>query len=168
MTPGLLLAALLAAPSVHGQAVRKHPFTVFNATGFAQKPDLTQYGLARIMVIYPDFMWEGNKILDATSLPDHTRITTFAQLANQTSDTVVIDIEHWPRSGRSCPGCQSVKKYDTVLQWFETFCSSSKCRLIRCASNTGLLAAIQEKGSPGYAAWQRQNDGLASIVAFSR
>ena len=37
MTPGLLLAALLAAPSVHGQAVRKHPFTVFDATGFAPK-----------------------------------------------------------------------------------------------------------------------------------
>jgi O-antigen ligase len=168
MTPGLLLAALLlAAPSVHGQAVsRKHPFRVFDATGFAQKPDLTQYGLARIMVIYPNFMWEGNKIPDATSLPDHSRITTFAQLANQTSDTVVIDIEHWPVVGDPAPVAESVKKYDMVLQWFKTSAPAVSVGLYGVLPVRDYWRAIQEKGLPGYAAWQKQDDSLASIAPF--
>ena len=143
----LLAAWLLAAPSVAGQAVSaNHPFPVFDATGFAHKPDLTKYGLERIMVLYPNFMWEGNKIPDATSLPDHSRITTFAQLANQTTGTVVIDIEHWPVVGEAATVAESVKKYETVLQWFKTSAPAVNARLIRCASYTGLLEGNSREG----------------------
>jgi hypothetical protein len=163
----LLTALLLAAPSVEGQAVSaKHPFPVFDATGFAHKPDLTQYGLDGIMVIYPNFMWEGNKIPDATSLPDHTRITTFAQLANQTTGTVVIDIEHWPVVGDAAAVAGSVKKYDTVLQWFKTSAPGVSVGLYGVLPIRDYWRAIQQQGPAGYAAWQKENDSLASIAPF--
>ena len=51
----LMLAAVLLAPAgVRGQDVSpKHPFLVFEATNFTQKPDLTRYGVKRIAVVYP-------------------------------------------------------------------------------------------------------------------
>jgi hypothetical protein len=163
----LLAALLLTAPRIESQAVSaKHPFPVFDATGFAHKPDLTQYGLERIMVLYPNFMWEGNKIPDATSLPDHSRITTFAQLANQTTGTVVIDIEHWPVVGDPAAIAESVKKYETVLQWFKTSAPGVSAGLYGVLSIRDYWRAIQEQGPPGYAAWQKQDDSLASIAPF--
>jgi hypothetical protein len=167
-TAGWLLAALLLAPaSVEGQAVSdKHPFQIFDATGFAHKPDLIQYGLERIMVIYPNFMWEGNKIPDATSLPDHTRITTFAQLANQTTGTVVIDVEHWPVVGDAAVIAESVKKYETVLQWFKTSAPAVRVGLYGVLPIRDYWRAIQSQGLSGYTAWQKQDDNLASIAPF--
>jgi hypothetical protein len=164
----LLAALLLAAPGIEGQAVTaKHPFPVFDATGFAHKPDLTLYGLQRIMVLYPNFMWEGNKIPDTTSLPDHTRITTFAQLANQTTGTVVIDIEHWPVVGDAAPVAESVKKYETVLQWFKTSAPAVRVGLYGVLPIRDYWRAIQATGSPGYTAWQKQDDSLAAIAPFA-
>jgi hypothetical protein len=162
-----LAALLLALASVKGQAVSaKRPFPVFDATGFAHKPDLTQYGLERIMVLYPNFMWEGNKIPEATSLPDHTRITTFAQLANQTTDTVVIDIEHWPVVGDAVAVAGSVKKYETVLQWFKTSAPGVSAGFYGVLPIRDYWRAIQPKGSPGYAVWQKEDDSRASIAPF--
>jgi hypothetical protein len=167
-TSGWLLAAWLwAAASVQGQAVSpKHPFPVFDATGFAHKPDLTPYGLTRIMVVYPNFMWEGNKVPDATSLPDHSRITTFAQLANQTTGAVVIDIEHWPVVGDAAAVAESVKKYQTVLQWFKTSAPGVSLGLYGVLPIRDYWRAIQAQGLSGYAAWHKQDDSLASIAPF--
>ncbi len=51
-----------ASVSVQGQALNpKYQFPVFDATGFTQKPDLTQFGLKTITVVYPAFMWDGDK-----------------------------------------------------------------------------------------------------------
>ena len=63
MTRIFLFAILSwASVSVQGQAVNpKRPFPVFDATGFTQKPDLTQYGLKSITVVYPAFMWDGKR-----------------------------------------------------------------------------------------------------------
>jgi hypothetical protein len=168
MTRVFLLAALLfGSGSVQGQAMRpKQQFPVFDATGFTQKPDLTQYGLSRITVVYPNFMWEGNKVPDTTSLPDRSRITAFAQLANQSTGILVIDIEHWPLVGDPATVAESVKKYQTVIQWFKTPAPSLRVGLYGVLPIPDYWKSLQEKSLPGYAAWQKENDSLAPIAQF--
>jgi hypothetical protein len=162
-----VVALLLASRSAQGQAPgSKQQFPVFDATGFTQKPDLTQYGLRRITVVYPNFMWEGNKVPDTTSLPDRSRITAFAQLANQSTGIVVIDIEHWPLVGDPATVAETVKKYQTVIQWFKTPAPSLRVGLYGVLPIPDYWKSLQEKSLPGYAAWQKENDSLAPIAQF--
>jgi hypothetical protein len=166
MTLVCLLAALLfASGTVWGQtASPQHQFPVFDATGFAQKPDLRQYGLKPIIVVYPNFMWEGNKVPDATSLPDSSRISAFAQLAIQSTRLLVVDIEHWPLVGNPATVAESINKYKTVIHWFKPPTSSLSVGLYGVLPMRDYWRAIQDKSSPGYTAWQKENDSVASIA----
>ncbi len=160
-----VIALLLASAGMQGQNVgAKTNFPVFDATGFTQKPDLRQFGLEHITVVYPNLMWEGNKVPDATSLPDSSRISAFAQLASQSTGVLVIDIEHWPVTGDPATVAESLKKYQTVIKWFKTPAPSLKIGLYGVLPIRNYWDAIQEKDSPRYAAWQRENDSLASIA----
>jgi hypothetical protein len=160
-----MTALLLIPPGIRCQSVSpKTRFPVFDATGFTQKPDLAQYGLKRIMVVYPNLMWEGNKVPDATSLPDKSRITAFAQLANQSTGILVIDIEHWPLTGDPATVAESVKKYQTVIDWFKAPAPGLRIGLYGVLPIRDYWRAIQERNLPGYAAWQKENDNLTSIT----
>jgi hypothetical protein len=166
MTRAFLFVTLLSASGiVQGQAVSpKHQFPVFDATLFAQKPDLAQYGLKGITVAYPSSMWNGNKVLNATSLPDRSRVTTLAQLTNQSTGIAVIDIEQWPLVGDTATVAESIKRYQSVINWFKTPAPALKVGLYGVLPIRDYWRAIQESGSPGYAAWQKENDNLASIA----
>ena len=111
-------------------------------------------------------MWEGNKVPDTTSLPDRSRITAFAQLANQSTGIVVIDIEHWPLVGDPATVAESVKKYQTVIQWFKTPAPSLRLGLYGVLPIPDYWKSLQEKSLPGYAAWREENDSLAPIAQF--
>jgi hypothetical protein len=162
----LFLTALLLVPGcVRGEWVGPtRDFPVYDATDFAHKPDLTQYGLKRIMLVSSNLMWEGNKDPDHTSLPDRSRIIAFALLAKQSTGIVVIDIENWPVVGDPAAVAESVKKYTTVAQWFKTPAPSLEVGFYGLLPIRDYWRAIQDKGLPGYAAWQRENDRLASIA----
>jgi len=52
----------LAWISVQGQAASpQDQFPVFDATSFAQEPHLSQYGLQRMPVVYPAYMWDSKE-----------------------------------------------------------------------------------------------------------
>jgi hypothetical protein len=52
----------LAWMTAQDQAVsQQHPFPVFDSTNFAREPDLSQYGLKRIPVVYPAYMWDSKE-----------------------------------------------------------------------------------------------------------
>jgi len=164
----LLLAALaLLSIGLQGQPSNgKRQFPVFDAAGFSQKPDLTVYGLRPITVVYPNFMWEGNKVPDAKSLPDRSRVIAFGQLANQTSHILVIDIEHWPLTGDPTTVAASVKKYQTVIGWYKTTAPELKIGFYGVTPIRNYWDSIEGKDSPRYLAWQKQNDTVASITHF--
>jgi hypothetical protein len=163
MTRALVLAPLLlAVVIVEGQSVSpKRPFPVFDATAFTQKPDLKQDGLEPITVVYPAFMWDSN---DETNLPDKNRMSAFARLANQSTGVLVIDIEEWPLVGDPATVAETVKKYQTVTKWFKTPAPELKVGLYGVLPTRDYWKAIQGNGSPAYAAWQKMNDGVASIA----
>ena len=144
-----------ASVSVQGQALNpKYQFPVFDATGFTQKPDLTQFGLKTITVVYPAFMWDGDKGPDPVSLPDRGRIAAFAQIANQSTGILVVDIEHWPLTGGADAVAESIQKYQTVIKWFKAPSPSLKVGLSRVVPIRDYWDSLQE-GTPRYATWQK-------------
>jgi hypothetical protein len=76
----------------------------------------------------------------------------------------VIDIEEWPLVGDPATVAESVKKYQTVIGWFKTSAPDSRVGLYGVLPIPDYWKAVQGKGSAGYAAWQKQNDSLASIA----
>ena len=93
----LFIVVSLGWISVPGQAVSsQHPFPVFDATDFAQKPDLNPYGLKRLPVVYPAYMFDSKEQAVQTNLPDQKRVNAFARLAAQSSNILVIDIGQSP------------------------------------------------------------------------
>jgi hypothetical protein len=158
----LLVAVLLGPSSVQGQTVSaSHPFPVFDATGFGQKPDLTQYGLKRITVVYPAFMWDSS---NEANLPERNRVSAFARLASQSTDLLVIDIEEWPVVGDPATIAESIKKYQAIIQWFKMPEPTLKVGLYGVPPIRDYWDSLQEVGSPRYVAWQKENDNLASVA----
>jgi hypothetical protein len=157
-----LFNGLLAISAV----AQSHRLPVYDATSFANKPDLTDYGLKPITVLYPQFLWDHPNINDKTTMPDKTRVMSDAQMAFESTRILVIDIEHWPLSGDSAAVAQSIKQLQTVLQWAKTPAPNLK---------VGLYGAIPQRDywAPNLAAtnpermraWQQTNTSLSSLAA---
>lgn len=94
------------------------PFVVFDGTLYANKPDLAQYGIRPITIIYAgQFGHEWFK--NEARLPDKDSVQRVARETAATSGPVVIDIEHWPLKGDSDQVRSGLSQYMTVLQWFK-------------------------------------------------
>lgn len=160
--------SLLMSAAMPGQTVSpKHPFTVFDATAFVHKPDLAQYGLQRIAVIYPAYLWNPDRVADQANLPDRSLISPFVQLASQSTGTLVIDIEQWPLVGDPSGVAESIAKYETVLRWFKIPIPALQIGLYGVVPIRDYWDSIQPTNSPRYAAWQKENDTLAPIAQLS-
>jgi hypothetical protein len=145
----------------------QHPFLVFDATNFAQEPDLSAYGLKRIPVVYPAYMFDSKEASVQASLPDRNRVNAFAQLAAQSSNLAVIDIEQWPLTGDPATVAASITKLQTVIRWFKTPVPSMKVGFYGFPPIRDYWNSIQEPGSPRYKAWQTQNEALAPVAQMS-
>jgi hypothetical protein len=165
----LLLTVLsLAWIGVQGQAVSpQHPFPVFDATDFAQKPDLAQYGLKRIPVVYPAYLWDSKGQPAQTDLPDRSRVNAFAQLAAQSSNILVIDIEQWPLAGDAETVAASIMKLQTVIRWFKSPVPSMKVGFYGFPPLRDYWDSVQAEGTPRYKSWQTRNDALAPIAQLA-
>jgi hypothetical protein len=163
MTCVLLLTALSACALA--QTVSPRPgFSVFSATSFTSQPDLTPYGLKRITVVHPDLTADVN---NETSLAERSRLSTLAQLANESTGLLVIDIEEWPLVGNPSTVAETVKKYRTALQLFKTPAPTLKVGLYSVLPIRDYWNSLQEKNSRNYIAWQKENDRLASIAQLA-
>jgi len=145
-------------------------FPVFDAAsrGFSQRPNLKSYGLKPITVIYPNFMWQGNKVPNDTSLPDRDRIITFAQLASQSSSILAIDIEHWQLTGDPKTVSESVQRYRTVMNWFKASGGPAlKIGFYGVAPIRDYWDALPGEGSLRYRDWQQQNNAVGPIAELA-
>jgi Hyaluronidase len=168
MRAHVLTVLFLTSFAIQGQTVNaEHQFTVFDATLFTQKPDLTQYGLKRIAVVYAGSLWPLRKVSDQANLPDKNLIRPVVQLANQSAAILVIDIEQWPLVGDPAAVAESVKKYETVIQWFKQPIPSLKVGLYGAPPIRDYWDSVQGGDSPRYALWQKENDDLAPIVQLA-
>jgi hypothetical protein len=163
MTCVLLLTALSACALAQTVSPRSG-FSVFSATSFTNQPDLTPYGLKRITVVHPDLTADVN---NETSLAERGRLSTLAQLANESTGLLVIDIEEWPLVGNPATVAETVSKYRTVLQLFKTPAPALKVGLYSVLPIRDYWNSLQQKDSRNYIAWQKENDRLASIAQLA-
>ena len=156
------LVLLFGPASVLAQALSARPgFPVFDATGFTQKPDLEQFGLKRISVVYPSFMWDSATEVD---LPDRNRVNALARIASQSTDLLVIDAEGWPVVGDPATVAESIRKYQTLIQWFKEPAPALQVGLYGVVPVRDYWNALQDENSPRYMTWQKENDNLKSVA----
>ena len=97
---------------------KQKPFQVFDSTLYADKPDLSVYGIHPITISYAgQFGDKWHK--DKQHLPDKESVQRVAREAQAKASHGVIDIEHWPLKGDPKEVQDSLSKYMTVLQWFK-------------------------------------------------
>ncbi len=95
-----------------------HPFLVFDATGYSNKPDLSLHGIRSIRLAYTEEFGQ-DWYKHPNRLPDQQSVRTVAtRKAQEKTDVVVLDIEHWPLTGPVEQVGASLAKYMTVLKWF--------------------------------------------------
>jgi Hyaluronidase len=137
-------------------------FPVFDATGYTDKPGLTQYGLKPITVAYPAFMWDKPNWDDKTTLPDKAKLQHYVDLAKP-SGILVIDIEHWPISGSGA--AQSVKQFQTVLQWAKASDPSLKVGFYGIMPQRDYWSPNQPTHPEKMTAWKQNNTGLEPLAS---
>ena len=146
-------------------ATLKPDFVVYDATSYRHKPDLARYGLKPVSLVCMSAIWPAGKHSDP--LPDKTLVRSAALRVANSTGTAVLDIEHWPLTGDPAAVEESITKYETLIRWFKKDAPSVKVGYYGVAPMRNYWDAILPAGSPKYSAWQKANDGLASIARLA-
>ena len=141
----------------------KKPFMVFDSTLYADKPDLSQYGIKPITITYAGQF--GNEwVKNATRLPDKETVQKLAREAQAKTSPVVIDIEHWPLKGDSNQVQESLSKYMTVLQWFKEVAPGLSVGFYGAPPLRDYWRAISPPTSKEWASFSGDNDRLRPLA----
>lgn len=155
-----------AALSLHVDAQplsEQKPFVVFDGTLYADKPDLAQYGIQPITIIYAGQF--GNEwFKNATRLPDKDSVQRVARETAAQSGHVVIDIEHWPLKGDSDQVRNSLSQYITVLRWFKEMAPGLSVGYYGTPPLRDYWRAINSPTSKEWQSLSNDNDGLQPLV----
>jgi hypothetical protein len=137
-------------------------FAVFDGTLYKQKPDMRQYGIASIAILYEIRFWPSGDA--TTALPEQQIVRTLATEVASSISPVVIDIERWPVTGSSSLVQSSVTKYRTVLRWFRQAAPGLRVGYYGTIPVPDYWRAIQPTTSAEFKAWQQDNDRLELIA----
>lgn len=149
----------------HASAEPDHPkpkFLIFDATSYFKKPDLAEYGLKPVTVVFWGMIASVGQ--DMASLPKRHLVHNVAEQARSSTGIGVLDIEHWPLAGDSATVGESIAKYRTLLEWFKNDAPSARFGYYGVAPLRDYWASLQAIDSARYKAWQKQNDSVASIA----
>lgn len=139
------------------------PFLVFDATLYANKPDLSVYGLRPIAIAYAGTLGP-NWYQSADLLPNIEAVQSVARNAQQKGHRVVLDIEHWPLEGTPSLVQNSLSKYLRVLTWFREAAPSLPLGYYGAPPLRDYWRAIKDASSPEHQSWVTANDQLPSLV----
>jgi Hyaluronidase len=159
------LVQIAAAGAQTHNANQASSFIVFDATFYAQKPDLRPFGLEPITIIYSASMWNNKE--DRASVPDRNVIRALALQASASPGIAVIDIESWPLTGTAATVAESIQKYQHTIQLFKQSAPSLKIGYYSVVPQRNYGDAVNGSGSRGYIAWQGANDRLASVARLA-
>lgn len=169
MRPCLLMCFLSISAYVSGQTTAVgHQFIVFDGTMFTQKPNLAQFGIKPISVIYEGSMWQpASQSQRTATLPDRKQIDALAKQAYQSSGTAVLDIEAWPLIGDPQIVAANIRKYETTIQWFKAAEPRLKVGYYGVAPVRNYWDAVQGPSSSRYFAWQTTNNTVGPIAQYA-
>lgn len=155
----LLLIVLLPIPEAYGQ------FRIFDSTAYANKPDLSCYGIEPIEIAYVSQIfqdWSSDTPVD--KVPDPTSLRLLAQRMAAKDNPVVVDIEHWPLRGDQNTVERSIEKYRYVLQALKREAPSLRIGLYGVLPTVEYHRALQLESSRQYQSWHSENKRLLPIA----
>jgi hypothetical protein len=142
--------------------IPRREFVVFDGTLYIGKPNLSQFGLKPITIVYSSSMWGTSS--ERRNPPDEGTIRTIAMQASKSAGIAVLDIENWPLSGNPSAVADSISKYRRTIQLFKQAAPSLKVGYYGVVPARNYWDAIRGRSSPKYKAWQAADNGLASIA----
>ena len=154
---GLFLALLLLAEN----AFANDAFKFYEALLYKNKPNLSEYGLEPLTLIYHSPFWQ---LGDARE-----NVPSVQTMRNVFDDTypggafVVIDIEHWPLKPQSESYVSNRQKYTTFISRIRAVRPDLQLGMYAMVPKRNYWAPIKGKNSKAYRSWQQTNDELAII-----
>ena len=108
----LLLCVLGGVPEA-----RAGEFQVFDATLYSNKPDLSQYGMKPLRVVYSQELWEPGQ--ERLPLPSQRKVEDLSKRLATEHGFVALDVEHWPVVARRGDVKASLSKLRTLFEWYK-------------------------------------------------
>jgi hypothetical protein len=136
---------------------------VFDGTLYINKPDLSEIGFDRILILYESRFFE--KSSSKQHLPEENIVRKLAREAKKKGKLVVIDIECWPIQGVDADVIkENVKKYVTVLRWVKDEEPDLKVGYFGRVPVANFDKSSSESYSLRYLKWKFNNDLLKPIA----
>jgi hypothetical protein len=135
-------------------------FRVFDGTMYRNKPDLSQFGLEPINIVYESRIFE--KGTPADNLPSKARVQQIVRELG-TSHWLVMDIERWRLHGTNQYVADQVRKYVTVMEWVHEGMPGITAGIfgktpIEDYNRSTLLGILRYRG------WQAENDRVIPLA----
>lgn len=142
-------------------------FKVFDGTLYEGKPNLAEYGMVPIDILYVSRFWPDAHLSQAMKrLPDEKRVRLVGRAAAAKGQPVVVDIEHWSLRGSDAQVKVNLAKYVTVLQWLRDEASRLSLGYFGRLPMTAYGWALDDTHSRNYRRWQRENGRRGALAPF--
>jgi len=139
------------------------PFVVLDGTLYAEKPELSAFGIQPITIVYAG-KFGPNWHKQSDDLPDKEVVQRVARETRDKSGRVVIDIEHWPLKGDPSQVQKSLEKYLTVLQWFKEAAPGLAVGYYGAPPLRDYWRAIRPPASKEWQSYSGDNDRLRPLA----
>ncbi len=156
-----LLLLITSLFSISIQPTQGDAFVVYDAMKSRFKPDLTQYGLQPIQVIYAGWLWEKG---EARTEPNLDRIRQVSN-ALDPQIPVCIDIEHWKVKGDLDLVEDSLRKLKYVADSFKLLNPDAMIGYYGILPIRDYWRAIGAKGNRAKQQWVQENLRIKALAA---
>lgn len=137
-------------------------FPVFDALLYKNKPDLAQYGLSPIRMVYGQELWNSGESRDN---PNTVKI---AEVAGKIApgSLVCVDIEHWPTKGKPDVIKQSIEKFRIVTILLKNYASRIRIGFYSVPPVYDYSRVIGDRGVMAYNQWRMENIKLNKMAEY--
>lgn len=158
------LALLLPLSCTHAADTKTldSGFVVLDGTLSTNKPALSAYGIKPAHIIYEGMLWSRDQW--SAPLPDAEVVRQRAREALAKGQPVVINIERRPLRGDPSVVADSLQRYLQVLRWFRSEEPGLRIGYYSTVPIRDYWRAIQDRDSPDYKAWQKENNALRPLA----
>lgn len=153
----IFLICILSVDTAHSAGGN---FQVFDALFYKSKPNLQQYGLKPIKVLYSYDLWAPGESQDQPDLQRLLEITK--KLDPQT--LTCFDIENWPLTGKATEVSSSIRKFTDVISTTRNAVPGIKLGFYGALPRRDYMRANKSRGQKQYDAWMRENKALKPLA----
>lgn len=145
-------------------------FQIFDATAYRSKPDLGEYGIEAVHMVYGIHqLWDSRKEPEwLAKIPSQFAVQrAIKRLQTTGSETplIILDVEHWPNVGSDIEVSASVDKYVTLAGRVKANAGDGLVGFYGIPPLRDYWRAIKDSSTSEYRQWQAENDRFLSVAA---